>query len=340
MRQSIFSVMTFFVLAGLITTAVPGASHSASASDEKAAIGIPEGHTSRVTMAASTKEGLLPSVFSSSSDYEDVEGLKAEETIRLSGDRLPGPPLSVGEEIARRRSSFPLLSGGKKKRVAVSMISSAILPGLGEFFLYLDTRDLSILARSIGFLALEGYLWYGYDFNHDVGKDYKKQYEDYGDAHWSEERFLLYHPVCNDIGGCEDWKQYNDLGPEAATEYFYFYYTPLWMDTEEYYENMGKYDAFLYGWDDWNGEYYHLGETPNYWTPHRTYFWSLRDESNKYLLRADQHIMGLIAIRLISMIHAGWVASRSADGLKEEEGWSMEMKNSGLTSRFGLKYSF
>jgi len=278
-----------------------------------------------------------PSVFDKDGRTAGVDRLELKRTLTLSGKRISEPVFSVGQSVVRNRGGFPLLSGGKKKRMAVSMISSALLPGLGEFFLYLDTGSKSILARAIGFMALEGYLWYGYDYNHDKGKDFKRQYEAYGDEHWSESDFLEQHPVCYDLGGCDTWEEYNQVGKEYSSEYYYFYYTPREVDTEEYYENMGKYDAFLYGWDDWNGEYAHLGGSPNFWTPHRTEYWGLRGRSNDYLLKADRHIMGMIASRVVSMIHAGWLASKTG---RDEEGWSLELRSGRLYSRIGVMYRF
>jgi hypothetical protein len=279
------------------------------------------------------------SIFNLKETSLDVNVLKKAETLRLYGERLRNPAVSVGGMLLGNSSSGGSLPAGNKKRIAVSMLSSALLPGLGELYLYFDSgaEDKSILARAIGFMAIEGYLWYGYNSNHDKGKDFKRQYEEYGDAHWSEDGFLAGHPWCYGVGGCESWEEYNEF---AKNDLPYFFYTAKEVDREEYYENMGKYDAFLYGWDDWNG-YYALddGGSPNYWTPHRTHFVSLRDESNKYLLRADRDIMGMIAIRIVSMVHAGWLASRGSRG-DSSEGWSFKLENSAVRSKLSLNYRF
>jgi hypothetical protein len=279
------------------------------------------------------------SLFNSEDSPLDFKALKRAETLSLYGERLENRSVSVGEMMMKDSFSEGTLSAGSKKRIAVSMVASALLPGLGELYLYFNSgsKDMSILARAIGFIALEGYLWYGYDSNHDRGKDFKRQYEEYGDAHWSEEDFLIDHPYCEGVGGCTSWEEYNE---NAKDNDWYFYYTAREVDREEYYENMGKYDAFLYGWDDWNGKYAHYDENPNYWTPHRTHFVSLRDESNKYLLRADHHLMGLIASRIVSMVHAGWLANREGDRGGSSGGWSFELKNSAVRSRFSLNYRF
>jgi len=263
------------------------------------------------------------SLFNSEDGSLDFKALKRAETLSLLGERLENRSASVGEMMMKDSFSEGTLSAGSKKRIAVSMVASALLPGLGELYLYFNSgsKDMSILARAIGFIALEGYLWYGYDSNHDRGKDFKRQYEEYGDAHWSEEDFLTDHPYCDGVGGCASWEEYNEF---AKDNEWYFYYTAKEVDREEYYENMGKYDAF----------------SPNYWTPHRTHFVSLRDESNKYLLRADHHIMGLIASRIVSMVHAGWLAGREGDRGGSSGGWSFELKNSAVRSRFSLNYRF
>jgi len=279
----------------------------------------------------------LVSIFDQNEDFRITSGGSSGEVLRLRGERILTPAI-----MASDRDSGPYTADGSRKRnMAISIIGSALLPGLGEMYMFSRTGEKSILGRALGLIAVEAYLWYGYFHNHDKGKDFKRQYEEYGDAHWSEERFLEYHPICDDIGGCDSWQQYNEIGSDPSynysSEYFYFFYTAREVDREEYYENMGKYDAFLYGWDDWNGEYLHKGGEPNYWTPHRTYYWDLRGESNKYLLRADYHIMGMIAARVVSMVHAGWIAYNRGS---ESEDWSLEINKSPRDYKCSINYRF
>jgi hypothetical protein len=212
------------------------------------------------------------------------------------------------------------------------MICSAVLPGLGQLYLYRETRDPWLLARAPVYLAAEGYLWFGYKYNYDKGKDIKQDYMDYADEHWSLDRFLEQHPCCEDLPGeCVTWEDFNYL---CQGEFHYFLYTPRELDEEEYYENIGKYNAFVYGWDDW-------ADQPDYWTPNRTYYWHLRDESDKYLLRADQHLMLLIVNRVVSMIDAGLTAYKLGNGQPlEQEGWSLELVPGHQTPVLNLGYRF
>lgn len=268
-----------------------------------------------------------PSVFDEGKFPLEGKDLHLDATLRMEGQRLERPTVRPEVILAGRG---PALSGSRRKRTIISVLCSAILPGLGELYLYRETRDKGILARVPFFMAAEGYLWYGYAHNHSKGKDLKQDYMDYADEHWSLDRFLEQHPCCDGLGGCVDWQEYNE---ECIGDYFFFLYTPHEMDEEEYYENIGKYDAFVFGWDDWDSQ-------PDNWTPHRTYYWSLRDESDKYLLRADRHIMLLIVNRVVSMIDAGLLAYRMGEDGSEDEGWSIELKPGREAPVVNLCYRF
>ena len=270
------------------------------------------------------------SVFDAARSEFDLESYRLRETLRLPEGRIEEPVVSASE-IMLRHARVSSASTGRGKRVAISILCSAILPGLGELYLYTQTRDNRILARVPVFLGFEGYNWYAYKDNHDKGRDLKDQYVSFADEHWSEERFLEQHPCCSGYGGCPDWEFYND---ECNGEFDYFPYIPLHLDFEEYYENLGKYDAFVYGWDDWDEM------NPTYWTPNRTYYWSLRQDSNKHLSRADDHIMLLIVGRVLSMVDAGWLACRMGKGEADKEGWSLDLDADRTFPSMAIQYRF
>ncbi len=272
----------------------------------------------------------MVSVFEAERDRFELSSHRLGETLRLQGKRIDRPIVSMSE-IMLRHAPPPVRPSGRGKRIAISVLCSAILPGLGELYLYTQSRDNAILARVPLFLAFEGYNWYAYKDNHDKGRDLKDQYVVFANEHWSEERFLEQHPCCEGLGGCESWEEYNDI---CNGEFDYFPYIPLHLDFEEYYENIGKYDAFVYGWDDWDSV------NPEYWTPNRTYYWSLRRDSNKHLSRADDHIMLLIVNRVLSMIDAGWLAYRMGNGESNEEGLSLDLGSSGLYPSMAIRYRF
>jgi len=269
------------------------------------------------------------SIFGKGKGDFDTHGIDAVRFPR-STLNLPRVPASV--ILAGRNGSSGSMNamGSGEKRILVSVVLSAILPGMGELYLYGGSRNVSVLARVPFFLAAEGYFWHGYYHNHKKGKDYKQYYMDYADQHWSLDRFLIQHPCCDNLGGCTDYEDYNE---HCQGEFNYFLYTPRDVDEEEYYENIGKYNAFVYGWDDWNDQ-------PDYWTPHRSYYWELRKRSDYYLLKGDNNLMYLLVNRVVSMVDAGWIAYRINKGRDLDKGWSIDVKSISLTPSIIVGYRF
>lgn len=287
------------------------------------------------------EEGVLTRILGArEGDYLDSGGYGMKETLRLSGTRIESPGLSWGARVASRAAEYgwptpppPPEARQAGGNIAIAVLASAVLPGMGELYVWSGTRRLSHLLRAPVFLALDAYFWYSYDYNHDRGKEIKAAYERFCDAHWSEERFLQQHPYCDGIGGCDSWQQYNE---EARGDYYYFVYIPRHLDHEEYYENCGKYDAFAFGWDDWNGDY----DDFEPWTPNRTKYWSMRSESDDYLVKGDQFIMLLIVNRVASMIDAGWLAYKAGRGDYDGGGWSLDIEPGTMSSSLGISYRF
>jgi hypothetical protein len=271
--------------------------------------------------------GVSASVFRAPKEGVPVNALRLDERLAYHGTRVGPPDASfLGSPAAHAAPAAGASWSGKN--TALAIFASAILPGMGELYCYTATRDGGTLARVPVLVALDGYLWYGYFHNHSKGKDIKQDYMDYADAHWELDRFLKNHPCCNQGVGdsCASWQDYNET---CQGQINYFFYTPRELDTEEYYENIGKYNAFAFGWDDagaWDYNNPDQFRTYQYWTPHRTVYWGLRKDSDKYLLRADEYLMGLVVDRIVSMLDAGWLAYRISKGHDPDKGWSLRFK--------------
>jgi len=267
------------------------------------------------------------SVFRAEKEQALVNGLRLDERLAYHGTRIETSEPSMFARSAADAGPAGSASWSRGK-TALAIVASAILPGMGELYCYTASRDRGTLARVPVFVALDGLLWYGYFHNHAKGKDIKQDYMDYADAHWDLNRFLKNHPCCNQGVGdsCDSWQDFN---AGCQGEINYFYYTPRELDTEEYYENIGKYNAFVFGWDDANEWDYNNPDqfmTYQYWTAHRTYYWSLRKDSDKYLLRADEYLMGLVVDRVVSMLDTGWLAYRISKGQNPDKGWSLRFR--------------
>jgi hypothetical protein len=260
-----------------------------------------------------------------SSVFRPDDGLKRSNALML-GERLPAHATRMatpGEYLAAAQGgagAAPAKAPWTRKNTAIAILASAVLPGMGELYCYRSSRDTWTLARVPVFLAVEGYLWYSYADNKDMGKDEKARYEAYADEHWSLDRFLANHPCCQGLGGCEGYEDYNE---SCKNDYNYFYYTPVEEDREEYYENIGKYNAFAFGWDD----ALDYGDPAfTYETPHRVEYVGIRNSSDDYLLKADQSLMGLIVNRVVSMIDTAWLSYRLSKGQDPEKGWGIRFR--------------
>ena len=270
--------------------------------------------------------GVSVSVFRMEREVGGLPPFHLTESLKYGGTRVAVPPRSgsAAGDFSPGVSSQP----GRGKRTAIAIVSSAILPGLGELYLYFDSKDKSTLARVPVFIAIDGYLWYGYHHNHAKGKDIERNFRQYADKHWSLDRFLQNHPCCIVLDGCDSWQHFNNSCLDNPN---YFFYTPREMDAQEYYENIGKYNAFAFGWDDapeWNVNNPTEFEDYIYWPKrgHRETYWAMRGDSDKYLKRADQSLMLLIVNRVVSMVDAGWIAHRMSKGEDPDTGWSLRLR--------------
>jgi hypothetical protein len=77
----------------------------------------------------------------------------------------------------------------------------------------------------------------------------------------------------------------------------YIPYVPRSVDKQHYYENLGKYDWYISGWDDWDpnlNPYAHQ-------TDNRTTYRAMRHDSNTSLDHADAFLWLSVAARAFSI---------------------------------------
>ena len=178
-----------------------------------------------------------------------------------------------------------------EKSPAVGILLSAAIPGAGEIY------SGSWIKGAI-FLGIETGLWIYYVQFYNKGKDWEGTFHDYANTHWSKDRWIA-------NGG--DVDEGTHLLPSTKTQ--------------QYYEMIGKYNQFMEGWDDW------IQGGPSL-TPHRDYYETLRDNSNKELIKASYCAMIALANHVISAFDASWsvrrhnrkIESKARMGLKKVRG--------------------
>lgn len=120
----------------------------------------------------------------------------------------------------------------EKKSLAKAMMLSSLFPGAGQF--YANKRSITTYI----FPLIEIGLIAGYFINYSDGLDAEADYEAYADAHYNRdhqhyaEADLINDPM-NNSSFYDDHFRLDD------------------EDTQHFYEDIGKYNKYVFGWNDW-----------------------------------------------------------------------------------------
>ena len=237
-------------------------------------------------------------------DSKIIQSTYTPNTINPMADDLPG-------------KKSPLLSG----------VLSAVVPGAGQFY----NEDYWIAGI---FVAVEAALITTAVVYDNKGDDQTNFFQNYADDytnpnhHWSvvdyAEWLVTYHNadrskiIISEDQNLPPWQRvdWNELNAaEVGSHHLYPH------GDQQYYEMIGKYNQFMEGWDDW------IQGGPSL-TPHRDYYETLRDNSNKELIKASYCAMIALANHVISAFDASWsvrrhnrkIESKARMGLKKVRG--------------------
>ncbi len=226
----------------------------------------------------------------------------------------------------------------KPKSTRKAFFLSLLMPGLGE--LYVGSK------RGFIFMGVEAVAWWMYLTNNADGNDLEDEYEEFADAYWhyyddvkSDGTALGYNYwgyikekyEIPDTIGPEDYELINEhidsrlSGASSSSTHS----LPS-TKTQQYYEMIGKYDQFVYGWEDIdennsslvdqdgnpNGNY---GEdTSTIESPLRQKYMDMRGESNDKLKAAQRGISIMLINRVLSAIDAGRLAYKHNQKLESD----------------------
>ena len=176
------------------------------------------------------------------------------ETLALTGQTFAQSDIgSSGDDLY-----MPAETGGKGGggQAGLKMLASLVLPGAGE--------ALGGHKRGYVMMAVDIFSWTQVSKYHQDGEDYSDAYYEFADAHYTDANLVLAYnrntvdpraglgldyipnaPTINDESELDGWV--DGEGNEIPG-------LPLYVtkedDRREYYENLGKWDQFIFGWDD------------------------------------------------------------------------------------------
>lgn len=189
---------------------------------------------------------------------------------------------------------FGLLFGSasaQNKSPKKAFFLSLLVPGLGE--LYSGAKW-----RATGFMASEGLTWLAYFSWRSKGNDLKADFRVFADQHWDESRYFA-------------WQSYNQAQAESQQYYETEHLPAKATDTQQYYELIGKYAQFIYGWDDVTSSFTTTNMSIR--SDLQQDYEGQRNESNKHLKRASTIAGVAVLNRIASAIHASaFVTSRQS----------------------------
>lgn len=232
-----------------------------------------------------------------------IRNFDSHEVLKIDLSRKIQSPPSLYLEGNRGFSemAFAGSSNAPRSKGYLPVLLSLLVPGAGEIY-------LGYYKRGAALVLMEAAAWTGYSAYRSKGLDTRADYERYADEHWDMDRWLFQHPsgpypsleALETAGSDGSWE--DNLTGLVSTSFFYMPFISRLEDKQHYYENIGKYNWFVSGWDDWDSTLqepdYHFLE----YTDNRSTYFSMRVDSNNQLETADRFIYLSIAARAFSLV--------------------------------------
>jgi len=272
-----------------LTVAVSSASASASAKTDTAV--IPS--TMDLTLA-SWNSPVLPRIALSTDDQPPYLAQSGEEG---------GDPVDV--------------YGFKRKSPTRAFLQSFLIPGWGQLY------AKSSFWKPIMFVGFEAAGWAGYVSFSGKGHDLEDDYRVYANAHWDSTDYVegLYysfysrHQPPSVMNAWLDTTTYlvidTTVQPHvergrSLSHHAWYKEDGSRVERDEYYENIGKYNQFNFGWDDYRDGLDSLPYSPadtarlNYVSPNRKTYLGKRDDANSEFSKANTMLVATVANHLLA----------------------------------------
>ena len=237
----------------------------------------------------------------------------AEQAVlraELRGSSFPGgdmgfvpalfPPDDAGQRADRKS---PFLAGAL----------SIVLPGAGEVY----TQSYWLAALFAGFEATAIVLNLRYN---KKGDDQTQRFQDYADTHWSLVKYAEWlnanaksfpggentgQITINPDASLQPWQRVNwdELHAVESAVPVFSHRLPAHGE-QQYYELIGKYNQYSFGWDDKTSGPYDVR------SGRFTLYAGMRGDANSFYYTAERWINLLVLNHALSAIDAAWAAAR------------------------------
>jgi hypothetical protein len=217
----------------------------------------------------------------------------------------PYDEFAIAHNQAEEAEAAPSAGAGQVKSIKKALLMSAVLPGSGEIY-------AGSYLKGAAFLALEAAGWTAWAVYRGKGQDLEDEFHVYADTYWSEEDYWdwIYHHAAKDpeftgagrgdIESLRDWEHDN------------FSHGLHRQKDQQYYEMIGKYDQFQYGWDDFDKDLIdkNVKEMKSLRTDRRLDYEEKRDDSNRAFKTATTGMTLVLLNHIASALDAAFTVRR------------------------------
>ncbi len=216
-----------------------------------------------------------------------------------------------------------------ERSVGKALLFSAVIPGSGQLY------NKSLL-KGLAFFGIEIGAWAINAVYTQRGNEQEREFERYADAHWSEQEYWdsIFAMCQRDPQSAAYNCRRDDLKSLRRWERDHFSHFLPEEKNQTYYENIGKYDQFNFGWDDSNSE---LGRD----SAKRELYTRMRKKANDQFRIATYGASAVLVNHVLSMLEAAYAANQfNRHQVKASLGMEMQRYNDELTPALSLRMSW
>jgi len=207
--------------------------------------------------------------------------------------------------------------GSEEHDPPLMMMASLAVPGSGQL--------IQGHKRGYLYLAAEIALWGGFYLLETQGMDERDDYETYADDHWDYAAYSAwYEATCVDCPDCEPYlcRPLADYG------------------TQEYYEDIGKYDTYWRWWDiEGNETYIDWDEYSPADQGLRDTYYDMRGDSNRHLKQARYAMTAAFLNHVVAAVDA-FLSARAEASQHTDNGSDLGIEFDVADSGDGLRCAF
>jgi len=285
---------------------------------------------------------LVVLIFAFSCSYLLAQKMNYNET-KLTGNISFDSKLIVDNYFSVE-PSFVLVDESDKKSPVLAGVMSAVIPGSGEFY-------VGDYIKAALFFAVDAALISTAIIYNNKGDTKEAEFKAFADEHWSVVKYadyLIEHKDAIDVpddaeipinrdSNLPPWEQIEDWSALNYAETPFSHHLPPHGD-QQYYEEIGKYNQYSSGWDEFNPLVDDFRDVPQIMKDYA----KMRGDANSAYNTASKLVIGVYINHLLSVIDAVWSAHRYNDNLAV----NLRMKSIQFADRLELvpmvnfKYNF